>query len=81
MRVKLLLFASYRDIAGTSELVLEMPAGANAHDAVRVLRAKGEVYARIPEHPVVAINETYASLDDLLNDGDELALLPPVAGG
>ena len=78
MQVKLLLFASYRDVVGTSELMLELPAGARALDAVRRLR---DVHARIPERPVVAINLDYSSLDDVLTDGDELALLPPVAGG
>jgi len=81
MNVRLLLFAQYRDAAGTSELSLEVPSGAAAIDAVAVLRARGVGYARIPERPVVAVNQEYASLDHILNDGDELALLPPVAGG
>ncbi|MGQ0563217.1 MAG: MoaD/ThiS family protein [Gemmatimonadota bacterium] len=78
MQVRLLLFASYRDIAGFDELTLELPAGARALDAVVRLRAS---HARIPDCPVVAINREYASLDQPLSDGDELALLPPVAGG
>jgi MoaE-MoaD fusion protein len=78
MQVKLLLFASYKDAVGTSELTLELPAGARALDAVTQLRDR---HAGIPERPVVAINLDYSSLDDPLSDGDELALLPPVAGG
>jgi molybdopterin converting factor small subunit len=78
MQVKLLLFASYRDAVGASELTLELPPGSRALDAVTWLRAE---HNRIPERPVVAINLDYSSLDDILRDGDELALLPPVAGG
>jgi len=78
MRVRLLLFATYRDIAGTGELTLDLPASASARDAVRVLRVSA---SRIPAEPVIAINREYSDLDDVLNDGDELALLPPVAGG
>ena len=78
MQVKLLLFASYKDAVGSSELTLELPAGSRAQDAVTILRDR---CARIPERPVVAINLDYSSLNDVLNDGDELALLPPVAGG
>ena len=78
MQVKLLLFASYRDAVGANELTLELPAGSRALDAVARLRDR---CARIPERPVVAINLDYSSLDDVLRDGDELALLPPVAGG
>lgn len=78
MRVRLLLFAAYRDIAGTDELMLDLPAGARALDAVTRLRSS---HAKIPEHPVVAINQEFASLEARLAEGDELALLPPVAGG
>jgi MoaE-MoaD fusion protein len=78
MRVSVLLFATYRDFAGAGELMLDLPYGAKAQDAVAQLRARAP---RIPERPVVAINQEYSSLDDMLRDGDELALLPPVAGG
>jgi molybdopterin converting factor subunit 1 len=81
MRIRLLFFALYRDLVGTEEVELQLPAGSTAADAVVALRARGGGSARLPERPVVAINRTYASLDELLNDNDELALLPPVAGG
>ena len=79
MTIRLLLFASYRDFAGgTDELTLDLPAGANALAAVSQVRAR---FPRIPERPVIALNKEFSSLDVQLNDGDELALLPPVAGG
>lgn len=81
MRIRFLLFALYRDLAGAEELVLELPAGASALDAVDRLRAQSSALARLPERPVVAINREYAALDALLSEDDELALLPPVAGG
>lgn len=81
MRVHLLFFAVYRDLAGTSELELEVPAGATAAFAVERLRALGGGLARLPAAPVVAVNREYAPLATTLRDGDELALLPPVAGG
>jgi molybdopterin converting factor small subunit len=81
MRIKVVLLASYRDLAGTSELVLEVPPGSCAADAVAVLRERSTSTARIPARPVVAVNHEYASLDAELREGDEMALLPPVAGG
>jgi molybdopterin converting factor subunit 1 len=80
MQVRVLLFAQYRDAVGTGELSLELPAGATAFDAVATLRAERPT-PLIPDKPVVAVNMNYASLADVLKDGDELALLPPVAGG
>ena len=78
MRISVLLFAQYRDAAGASELYLELPFGATALEAVAQVRERA---ARIPERPVVAVNQEYASLEQCLSEGDELALLPPVAGG
>lgn len=81
MRVRFLLFALYKDLAGAGELELQLPEGASAGDAVTALRNLGGGFARLPERPVVAINRTYAALMETLAEGDELALLPPVAGG
>lgn len=81
MTIRLLLFALYRDLAGTGELELDVPAGSTAAQAVELLRARGGGYQRIPERPALAVNMEYAPLDTVLRAGDELALLPPVAGG
>lgn len=80
MQVRVLLFAQYRDAAGAGEVVFDLPAGATASDAVAQLRA-AHPSPLIPEKPIVAVNMNYASLRDVLREGDELALLPPVAGG
>ncbi|MEX0890575.1 MAG: molybdopterin converting factor subunit 1 [Gemmatimonadota bacterium] len=81
MRVNILLFAHYRELAGTDAVALELPDGATAADAVARLRAAGATLARIPAAPALAVNEAYAPLETALADGDEVALLPPVAGG
>ena len=81
MRVRFLLFALYRDFAGSDEIELQLPDGVTAETAVSSLRALGGGLAQLPARPVVAINRTYAALSDILSDNDELALLPPVAGG
>lgn len=81
MRIRLLLFALYRDITGVGELDLEVADGVDAAGAVARLRASDARFGALPERPVVAINREYAQLHERLHDGDELALLPPVAGG
>jgi molybdopterin converting factor small subunit len=81
MRIRFLLFALYRDLAGASELELDVRDGADARAAVAQLRARDSRLATLPPRPVIAINQEYAGLDVILRDGDELALLPPVAGG
>jgi molybdopterin converting factor small subunit len=81
MQIRLMLFALYRDLAGVEEMTLDLPVGATARDAVSVLRGRSSGLGRLPAAPVVARNRVYAGLDDRLEEGDELALLPPVAGG
>lgn len=80
MRVRTLLFATYRDMAGADELELELPDGATAGDLVVRLRAR-EGMDWLPMEPALAVNQVYSVLSTPLSDGDEVALLPPVAGG
>jgi molybdopterin converting factor small subunit len=48
---------------------------------VAAARDRNPGLAALPERPVVALNSVYSALDAPLHDGDELAFLPPVAGG
>lgn len=81
MRVRVFFFGPYRELAGAGELILDLPEPATVATAVQSLRARGDGLARLPEAPAVALNEEYIRLDALLADGDEIAILPPVAGG
>lgn len=81
MRVRLLFFALYRDLVGTAEMTAELPVGGTVGTLVESLRARGGGFGRLPPAPAVAVNLEYASLDRPLHDGDEVAFLPPVAGG
>lgn len=80
MRIRALFFATYRDLAGAEALDVELPPGATAADLVARLRQRGGL-AALPAEPALAVNEEHAPLSTGLADGDEVALLPPVAGG
>ena len=80
MTITVLLFASYADAIGTAELDLDLPAGSTVSDALRMVsRMPGA--GRVPPDPLVAVNERYARADQPLTAGDEVAIIPPVAGG
>ena len=81
MTVRLLLFAVLRDITGKSETEMSLRDGIRAGDVWQSLREKYAELADYRNPPMIAINETYASADTVLRDGDELAFIPPVAGG
>lgn len=81
MIVRSLFFAQYRDFAGADEIAVELPDGARVADLVASLRAGGNGLSKLPAAPVVAVNMDYARIDAALRDGDEVAFIPPVAGG
>jgi molybdopterin converting factor subunit 1 len=80
MTVTALLFASYADAFGTSVIELELPAGATVRDVVAELRRLPGA-ERLAPSPVVAVNLEYAKPDRPVRGGDEVAIIPPVAGG
>jgi molybdopterin synthase sulfur carrier subunit len=81
VQVRTLFFAAYRDAVGTPALELELPEGATVVDLVVDLRGRGAPFDRLPEAPAVAVNRTLVRGDAALVHGDEVAFLPPVAGG
>jgi MoaE-MoaD fusion protein len=81
LRIRVRLFAIQRELAGTRQVDLELPAGASIDSAWSALvaihpnLAPGRAYVRF------ARNADYADAETILADGDELAIIPPVSGG
>ena len=80
MTVRVLLFASYADAIGQSEIALDLPNGARVKDVLTKVKAMA-AGKRIPDKPMVAVNQRYASEDETVSAADEVAIIPPVAGG
>ena len=80
MTVTVRLFASYAESLGRSEIALDLGEGATIDDVVRSISALPGA-DRLPPSPLVAVNCVYARSGTIINDGDEVALIPPVAGG
>ncbi len=81
IRVRARLFAIQRELAGTREVPLDLPAGATIEDAWVALVTRHPVLAPGRSSVRFAANGTYADADTVLGDGDELAFIPPVSGG
>ena len=80
MHVTALLFASYADALGRPAVELSLPDGSTVGDALGRLRGMPGG-GSLPAAPLVAVNLAYAKPEVVLAHGDELALIPPVAGG
>ena len=81
MLVTIRLFARLREIAGTGEIQQELPPRATARTAWQALAARYPELAAYQAVASCAVNEEYARFDTPLENGDEVAFLPPVSGG
>ena len=81
MRVTVRLFARLRDIAGASELARDLAPGATIGDVWRELAHEFPELANYECSISTAINADYTRMDQVLDEGDEVAFLPPVSGG
>ena len=81
LRVTVLYFAILRERLGLERETLDLPPGAD------VAAARAEIAARHPDiapflpRVATAVNQAIAAERQPLADGDEVALIPPVAGG
>jgi molybdopterin synthase sulfur carrier subunit len=78
--VRVLLFASYAESIGREAVELALPGPATVADVVsRIRRLPGG--QSLPPKPLCARNLAHAGQDDRVEAGDEIAILPPLAGG
>ncbi|MFQ5507798.1 MAG: MoaD family protein [Leptospirillia bacterium] len=77
------LFAVLRKMAGSDELQMEVPAGGTVKDVVAAIAADHpDVGQLISDRKVMlSLNQETAEDDMAVSDGDEMAVLPPFAGG
>ncbi len=81
MKIKVKLFALYREKAGTGELWLDLHDGATVQDALDALNNFLPDMRELLDKAFFALNKRYVQPQDPLKEGDELAVFPPVSGG
>jgi molybdopterin converting factor subunit 1 len=81
MRVTVRLFARLRDLAGSGELVRDVPDPATVHTVWKSLVAEMPALQDYERTMSVAVNADYSKMSAAVTDGDEVAFLPPVSGG
>ncbi len=75
------LFARLRDVAGTDELVRELPEGATVATLWTALAGEYPALSPYASSISTAVNADYVRMHTALSEGDEVAFLPPVSGG
>ena len=80
MTVTVLFFASYAERLGRSSMELELENGATIESVLASVRGLPGA-SHLPPVPLIAVNRSYARQGTVLAQGDEVAIIPPVAGG
>ncbi|MBP6627888.1 MAG: molybdenum cofactor biosynthesis protein MoaE [Kofleriaceae bacterium] len=81
MLIQALYFAVFRERLGRDREELQVPAGATVATAIAALEARHPAVAALRGRYRVALNQELIAGDPALAEGDELVLIPPVAGG
>ena len=81
MNCTVLLFAQLAESIGSDRITIELTGGATIADALQELASQYEIIASMRDSLAVAVDDRYCALMTTLNDGDTLALIPPVSGG
>ncbi|MCU1249079.1 MAG: MoaD family protein [Edaphobacter sp.] len=81
MRVCVLYFGVLKDLVGHVRSEMDLAEGASVAELLEAHRGLAKGRESLWESIAVAVNQEYAKAGDVLKDGDEVALLPPVSGG
>ncbi len=81
MQVEVLYFGVLKDLLRRERERIELAGPVSVEALLERIRVAERSNDSLWESLAVAINEVYAGRGDLVRDGDEVALLPPVSGG
>lgn len=81
MEIQVRYFAVLRERLGRDEEPLALPDGSDVAAAIEALCGRHAAIAALRGRFRAAVNQEMVATDQPLSDGDELALIPPVAGG
>lgn len=81
MKIKVLFFASCRDLVGTGEKEITLDDGATMADLISEIASEHARFIEMAPSLMVSANQEYVEREHVLSDGDEVAFIPPVSGG
>src|SRR5579883_1199463 len=81
MRVRVLLFGVLKDIFHRGSDMIELPEGATLRELLDRYRQESPEHGNLWRALALSVNQQYASIGQVLHEGDEVGLLPPVSGG
>ena len=80
-KVSVRFFARYAELAGCSSSAINVETPVTVADVISRVREVFPGTQAMPPRPLAAVNQRHVKLDAIVNEGDEVALLPPLSGG
>lgn len=80
VKIRILLFASFKEKAGRSDWTEEYSEGTTTGKVWESLKGRYPL-SGMSEHVLMAVNEEFAQEDTPVKEGDTVAFFPPVSGG
>ena len=80
-KVSVRFFARYAELAGCNSSAVNVPTPSTVADVIAKVREVFPGTQAMPPRPLAALNRHQVKLDATVNEGDEIALLPPLSGG
>jgi molybdopterin converting factor small subunit len=80
-KISVRFFARYAELAGCTWSHVNVETPATVADVIDRVREVFPGTKDLPPRPLVALNKHQVKLDAVVNEGDDVALLPPFAGG
>ena len=81
MKIRIRYFASFREITGLNEEILEAQEGATIAGVRALLLARYPRLQPVMERSLCAVNRGYVGAETVLHEDDELVFIPPMGGG
>jgi molybdopterin converting factor subunit 1 len=81
MEVRVRYFAAHKELAGLSEESVDVPEGTTVEGLLGRLVELHPALAGLRRDTVVSVNRGVGSRDIVLEEGDDVALFPPIQGG
>jgi molybdopterin synthase sulfur carrier subunit len=80
MKLTILAFSVVKEIFNGNSIQIELPQGATTADLKAYLNSQYPALQQLATY-LIAVNSEYSAEQTIIQEGDEIAIIPPVSGG
>jgi MoaE-MoaD fusion protein len=81
MKIRVLLFAQCSDIVGSRDMTIDLENGSTVQGLMDHFIEQYPKLQGLDRSMMLSVNQEYVEREQVLLDGDEVALITPVSGG